>query len=421
MSIARVWLALAAMASLMWMTYGCSDRERLNPLDPLNPKTHGKPGGLFAISMRDTVVLGWQALGLRNLSGYRIYRRTTDNLNFSLIDSVGGEAQRFREFGLSLGRHYIYRITAYSGATESSPSDTVGITPGPAFTWIADGAAGIVAKLTHDGVHEIFRSRSFFQPLRVQANPKTGQLWVINGRELRRLEASGSLSTIRLIMQNPVDLAVDSTENSVWVADKSIGVFKFDADGVELAHVPLPGVVSIAFDFPTSELWALDGRQKRLWRIDRAGSNRVDGNVKLLNPRSILIHRARGEAWIADSTRILRISAGGQVDSTRGHTFSYARKVALNQNTGECWAIDWSPSFAQSKVVKFSSDGSRLFVLEGFSSPSALSVNVFDGSCFVTEPQLSRLTHVSATGQIIDRSGDFFGPIDVDVENRPLN
>jgi DNA-binding beta-propeller fold protein YncE len=421
MAIARLWLVGAAMAILCWLTPGCSDRERLNPLDPLNSNNRGIPIGLSIIALRDTVQLAWQPLALRNLAGYRIYRRTNADSLFALIDSVPSNQQRFREFGLTFGVHYVYRLAAFSGTTESNPSDTVGITVGPAYTWVADPSSGAVVKFTHDGRRRLSTTRNFQRPFRLQANPKTGQLWVLDSviQELRRVEANGARSLISVALQRPVDVAIDSVENSVWAADGNTGIYKFDGNGATLIQIPLPGVVAIAFNYASGELWALNGTQRKLWRVARYGFTFVEVPVVINSPKSISIHAASGEVWIADSTRVLVVHANGQVDTTTGHVFSYARRVAVNQNSGEAWVIDWSPVFAQSKVVKFTNRGERLFTLTMFSAPSALSVNAFDGSCFITEPQLSRITHVSGTGQIINQLRSLSTPTDVDVENRP--
>lgn len=422
MRIAISWRALLASTGLVLLASACSDRERLNPIDPLNPYTQGKPVGLQAISMRDTVELRWQSLALRGLLGYRIYRRSANNAGFALIDSVSDDNQAFRNFGLALGLRHVYRIAAFSQKMESSPSDTVSITPGPAFTWVADVGSGAVVKLTHDGLHEIVRARNFVYPLRIQANAKSGQLWVIDSisQELLRLDASGRFSGVRTLLQRPVDLAVDSTENSVWVADSNLGILKLNSNGMQVAQVSLPGVDAVAFNYWTGELWALDGTRRKLWRIARNAATSHESETVLIRPRSISVDPT-GAAWIADSTRVLRIHSGGQVDTAKGYTFSYARKVAVNQNNGECWAIDWSPRFLESVLVKFSASGDKLFSLANFSAPGSLSVNVFDGSCFITEPQLGRITHVSADGTIISRSNNVSAPTDVDVENRPLN
>lgn len=406
---------------------GCSDRERLNPIDPLNPKTGGKPVGLFAVSMRDTVKLGWQPLGLRDLSGYRIFRQSGFNTSFVLIDSVAGNQQSYREFGLTLGLRYLYRITAYTPISESSPSDTVSIVPGPGFVWVADAGIRAVFKYTHDGSAELSRTSrtsGLIRPERLQANPKTGQLWVIDTftRELRRVEPTGSASSIRIALQNPIDLAVDSTENTIWVADNGFGVYKYDANGVRLTQISLPGVIAIAFNFRTRELFALDRRQKRLWRINASGIA-TEENVSLIAPQRIAIHRGTGDAWIADSTRVVIVRAGGQIETTSGFNFVYAKRVAVNQNTGECWVIDLVLSLPPSKVVKFSANGVMQFFVDRFDYPISLSVNVFDGACFVTDrhPQQISLSRVSASGQIINRATNFSDPIDVDVENRPLD
>lgn len=421
MSIARMCLAFLTIAVLS-LLYGCSDRERLNPIDPLNPRTGGKPVGLFAVSMRDTVRLEWQPLGLRGLSGYGIYRQTRDNTNFVLIDSVGGAQQSYREFGLVMGRRYVYRITAYTPINESSPSDTVGIVPGPGFVWIADWGIGVVFKYTHDGSSEVSQARGFISPQRLQANPNTGQLWVIDvfTRELRRVESTGSASPVRISLSNPVDLAVDSTDNTVWVADKTLGVYKYDANGTLLAQSSLPGVIAVAFNYRTRELFALDRRQKKLWRINASGLANEE-NLSLISPQAIAIHRGTGDVWISDSLRVVILRATGGIETAGGHAFAYASRLAINQNTGECWAVDLGANIQQGKLIKFSESGAARFVVDGFYSPAGLSINVFDGSCFITEPQLSRMTHVSASGQIINRASNFSRPIDVDVENRSLN
>ena len=422
MPVARIWLAAVAMLCLTWLTTGCSDRERANPLDPLNPKTHGKPVGLRAISLRDTVALSWQLLGLRGLSGYRIYRRAQPSAVFSLVDSVSGEISGFRESGLQLGRRHVYRITAFSPSTESNPSDTVSITPGPACTWVAD-PGGAVVKLTHDGLHEILRVDDLLEPIRLQANPKTGQVWVIDSLtgEVSCWEADGRFSGVAIELERPVDVALDTTENSIWVGDANLGLLKFDRAGTRVAQLSLPGISAIAFNYFTGELWALSNREKKLWRVNRQATSSSEINASLVSPRAISIARATGVAWIADSSRVRMIPSFGAASSAAGYDFSFARDVAVNQRTGDAWTIDWSPAAGQSKIVKFSSVGVMVFSVADFSGPSALSVNVFDGSCFIAEPQLSRVTHVSLSGQIISRSADVAIPADIDVENRPLN
>lgn len=420
--IVHKWLVLAATAITLCSSSGCSDRERLNPIDPLNPKTGGKPVGLFAVSMRDTVRLTWQPLGLRNLSGYRIYRQSNTGRTFTRIDSVGGDQHSYREFGLTLGRRYVYRITAYTEVNESSPSDTVGITPGPAFIWVADAGFGDVIKLTHDGRQELFRARGFIRPERLQANPKTGEVWVIDTitDELRRIDANGTTSAVRVALQRPVDVTLDTTENSVWVADEDAGVFKYDARGVRLLQAPSSGVNAIAFNYYTNEVWALARKRRKLLRIDRNGLVNEE-NVSLASPQAISIHRGTGDAWIADSSRVIVVRGTGQIDVASGHSFIYAKRLAVNQNSGECWVIDAALRLPPSRLVKFDVSGTAQFSLGDFYSPSGISINVFDGSCFMTEPQLSSLIHVSATGQILNRASTFSRPFDVDVENRPLN
>jgi hypothetical protein len=53
---------------------GCSDRERLNPLDPSNPSTRVAPIGFAAVAGDGFVSLSWRPATSSDVTGYDLYR-----------------------------------------------------------------------------------------------------------------------------------------------------------------------------------------------------------------------------------------------------------------------------------------------------------------------------------------------------------
>ena len=60
--------------TLGFIFLGCSNREPLNPLDPNNPFTGGKPTGLSLIPIQNTVQILWDPIDLIDINNYTIYR-----------------------------------------------------------------------------------------------------------------------------------------------------------------------------------------------------------------------------------------------------------------------------------------------------------------------------------------------------------
>ena len=56
------------------VAWGCSERERSNPLDPLNSITNGAPTGFVAVTNRDTAYLSWDPVDINSLESYRLQR-----------------------------------------------------------------------------------------------------------------------------------------------------------------------------------------------------------------------------------------------------------------------------------------------------------------------------------------------------------
>jgi hypothetical protein len=137
-------------ASLFLMQVGCSDRERLNPLDPSNPYSQGAPTGLRLFSQRDAVTLQWSPIQVNDLEQYFIYRSTADG-ELIPYDSVAAKVTQYTDNNVAYDTPYTYAIRAQTRYDASRLSDALSIVPGPFDIIIADYYNQNLLKITYDG------------------------------------------------------------------------------------------------------------------------------------------------------------------------------------------------------------------------------------------------------------------------------
>ncbi|MDZ7288328.1 MAG: hypothetical protein ONB44_00140 [candidate division KSB1 bacterium] len=402
------------------MHSGCSDRPRLNPLDPKNPNTLGKPTGLRVVSMRDTVELRWNRLEVNNLTGFRIYRQKEGESNFAPIAQTSARSFTFRDLGVSFGIVHSYCISALAEEFESSLSDVVSITPGPTFSWVADDQFGALIKLSHDGMHEILRTEIFYSPSRLQIDAKRRCVWVLAGyeRTLGRFEMNGLLTTRVKLTAQPVDLAVDPQDGSVWVADTSTtGLMKFDNTGALIDRFEsYKKIAALAVHPETSELWVLDRSSFRILILSSTGELRRITKITLQRPSDIDIDERTGKVWIADGTRVMRLDAQGELETFSTLPFRFAYRLAADRTSGACWCIDYSSKIRDSRIIKLAATGEiNLPAFEGFDIPQSLAVNPYDGSCLVADTGNHRLVRISSDGRILGFYDQIYSPVDIDT------
>lgn len=397
----------------------CSERQRLNPLDPENPNTLGKPTGLNVISRRDTVELRWDRLDLRDLTGFRIYRQIEGQAQFTPIGVAPAGDNSFRDLRVNFGVLHTYRITAFTQNFESPQSDIVTTTPGPTFSWVADASSGDLIKLTHDGQHEIQRAGVFGRPLRLKIDAKRNQVWVIDrfGGEFSRLDKNGKRIRTDKRISGPAGLAVDESDGSVWLVDSlEFGLMKFDSAGALIkSNATYKKLAALAVHPATSELWALDRATLRVLIFTRNGELRRTLEVVLQRPFDLDIDTRTGKVWIADDNRVQRLSPQGVAETLPPQQLRLVYRVAADEATGGCWLIDYTDLIRGSDVIKLQSTGGIVFTSKGFDIPERLAVNPFDGSCLVADSGNGRVVRISANGQNLSSYDRVFSPFDVDT------
>ena len=399
--------------------FACADRQRLNPLDPQNPQTLGQPTGLSVVSWRDTVTLRWDQLALRDLNGFRIYRRLEGESRFSPIALAPPNTNSFRDLRVTFGLLHAYRIAAVATDFESLPSDSVQITPGPAFSWVADENTGDLIMLSHDGLHEVLSTSAFGFPLRLQIDARRGYVWMLHrfGGEFGRVAMNGQRSLNSKRIYGPWDLAIDQLDGSVWVSDSlTNGLMKFDSTGVLIKSLEsYKKLVALAVHPQTADLWALDRATLRVLIFSRTGELPRVAPAVLQRPTDIDIDAASGKIWIADGKRVRRLDSRGEEEQLTTQVFRLAYRLAADETSGGCWLIDYTTAIRGSDLIKLSPTGETLFTSKGFDLPQNLALNSYDGSCLIADYGNGRIVRVAANGHVVGSYERVFSPVDVDT------
>ena len=94
---------IGLICSILCFVWGCSQRDRLNPLDPKNPDTEGKPVGVTILSDQDDVTVSWVNQSFEDILGFNIYRRQ-EGEDFESIGVASVSASSFTDSDLEYDR-----------------------------------------------------------------------------------------------------------------------------------------------------------------------------------------------------------------------------------------------------------------------------------------------------------------------------
>lgn len=420
------------MVSGLFLVLGlvvCADRARINPLDPRNPQTGGKPTGFRLYSIEDSVFLSWDRLDLQDLTGYQIYRRSEAETSFRKFAFVAEDENEFVDTSVDFGEEYAYRITAVGGTYESAPSETLAIVPGPTFTWSADRFNRQLLKLTHDSRHLVLRADGFFIPIAMEVSASRGQLWVAESfrRQVVRVESDGTVTLPAIQFSHPVDVAINQRTGEVWVADiVDDEVAKVSAEGNILLRVRQSEFgerfrrpVSLAVDDKTGACWMVDTVLNRVFAIESDGSRVQTSPATLERVQAIAVDAQRGRVWVADSTRVVELSRFGEVTQVLSEPFDFAFQVATDMTTGAVWVLEFSFEAGEGSVSKFAFTGEKAFEVDGFTGALDIAVNFYDNSCVVADTENDRIVRISADGEVVGTFSDAARPEVVAVANPP--
>ncbi|MFQ6673639.1 MAG: hypothetical protein ACE5GH_02495, partial [Fidelibacterota bacterium] len=225
---------------LVLLASQCSDRERLNPIDPRNPVTGGKPAGLTLSSDKRAVFARWDHIDNKSVTGYHLWRKREDQEEFVLVAALSGDSTNWSDSITHYDSSYAYEISATTTTWETPKSDPETIIPGPFNYWIADFFAGLLRRISYDGAHLLFEDYAD-SPVSIQMAQSQRSLWLASSypARIRRLTVDGILEFSRALPASPVDLAVDGISGDVFIAMLgSPDVVRLDSTGGERDVLP---------------------------------------------------------------------------------------------------------------------------------------------------------------------------------------
>ncbi|MBI5709351.1 MAG: hypothetical protein HZC42_03480 [Candidatus Eisenbacteria bacterium] len=417
-------LRRALLLTLALALAGCSTRARLNPFDPANPGTGGRPAGFVAMAGYSAVTLRWQAVTNGDLLGYQVFRRLDGDSAFQeLTGLLPARTTTLGDFGTANGVAHHYRLYfVFTRGLGTLPAEDAA-TPGPMRPWIADYTTGQLVRLTPDSRHiaESVGYPGAAGPSAVEVAPASGRVWACGpaGDVMIYDPADGTTRLIGSGASSPVALALDRQDGSVWVADAGAGeVRHFDANGAPAppgALAPLATPLSLALDPGDRSLWVVeaDGNRVRKYAADGVplGAATVDA------PSRVAVDAVTHEAWVTSlqGARVVRLSRGVvPQDTVEG--FGGPIGVAVDGERGRVWVAD----AAGDQVVALRRDGSVEFRVGGQAQPRELAVDPYSGEAWVTLASAGAVSRLSPAGAEIGRTGGIAGAYAIALDDASL-
>jgi len=143
-------LLILSTTLLLWH---CSDRERLNPLDPMSAGTGGKPTSLGLLSTKNLVSLEWDEMNNNSIIGYNVWRKAEGATEFSLLHITDTKIPQATDTVTTYDVRYTYEVSTLTSSWESPRSTPESIITGPFNYWIADYFDISLSRLSYDGSH----------------------------------------------------------------------------------------------------------------------------------------------------------------------------------------------------------------------------------------------------------------------------
>jgi hypothetical protein len=417
----RLLSALLLLA--LTVAAGCADRERTNPLDPLNSATGGSPAGFRAIAQNQAVLLTWTPLDVPDLLGYEVSRRGPLDADFVSLTpmSLPPDAASFRDSLVGNDTTYAYRLRFLVGGGNSGGSSETMARPGSAILWVADAARDLLYRYTPDGRHQVFSLFGLNNPLAIAVDPANGRIWGASSFEgfVAQWEPNGQLIGVNGTAAAPLGIAPVQGSNRVWIAEARFGeVLLVGADG--LVYTRFQGFDSpndVVFDPVALRTWVVDRTGRRLvtynlsgtiitdvslnyepWRLaldlPNAGvwiSGAEDGVVEhraddgslraridgLARPYALAVDPTRQEVWVvlAEGDEVIRVDASGGVQA-RLRSLPQPRGLAFDRARDEVWVTTLGEANGDGALWHFTRDGALLQRTSGLGRPVAVAVDL---------------------------------------------
>ena len=390
-----------ALALLSLLLAGCSTRERLNPLDPQNAATGGRPPSFAALAENAQVFLTWSAGSSTQPLEYQLFRQAEGEADYQPLTAILPQSvSSYLDLGLVNGVTYRYRLYfVVGGQLSGAPSEDIA-TPSTVIPWVADDQTLSLYRMSADGRQPATQATGFAGPTDCRVDPISHVVWVADeggGRVVVFNPGLGSGLSIRGL-GDPTYLAVDAVRGTAWVSTVFGGeVFQLQPDGsfgTPASISPLQAPAGIDVDPADQSLWVCERRSNTVRHFDSLGN--LLHATAVSAPLRVAVDTSNGEAWVScfDTRQVVHLAASGApVDTVSG--FQGPLGIAVDEARGRIWVAD--PVAGQ--VVALRRNGSVEFRVSGLPGASALAVEDVSGEAWAV--MTGTIARVSGTGATI--------------------
>ncbi len=406
-----------ALVALVVTVAGCSRRQRLNPLDPANPETGGRPGGLSVFSLDHDVTLAWEVFDFEGIDGFNLYRKIEGEDDFRKIAFLPPDENGYTDKECNFDITLSYRISVVSGDYESPFSDSVWITPGPHTYWILDYYGSSVSRWTYDALHLISYKGMDLWPEAMALDTRTQTVWVLFYQDyLLRLSYDGEYLNWISGLRRPDRIGFNTSNGTVWVSNEEGTQLKwYSTSGLEMGSLSGFGKISdIACPGNISGCWIADSRKKTLSWYRSSGQLGQQFETAYCSPRHMAHFIAESWMWIADSLNLYRISTNGEVLSS----YETDRPVVdMDVDIrGNCWVLVNHADTGEGSVYKISPSGEELVRKDAFRYALSVAAVEHNHGCLVADTGNGRIVRLSEEGDILTILDGFPSPQQILVD-----
>lgn len=409
---------LAALLIAALALAGCSSRDRLNPFDPSNPRTGGRPAEFRALADDEFVLLTWLPANTPGLRGFQLFRRGPGQPGFSALTGIMSPATGvFTDAQVANGSAYDYQLFyVFDDGLGASPA-TDRATPGMLRPWVTEFGGGTVARLTADARHVSARSGGFNTANDIAHDRNTGVLWISDtfGGKVQVFDpVQGTFVNITGLSE-PGDLVIDLVDQTGWICDPGAGSLRhynrFGSAATPASIQLLDTPIGVAFEQANRILWVCERGGNRVRTFLTNGAPQWQTPVP--NPSRVAVDSTTREGWVTSFTggRIYKISpSGALLDSM--NSLSGPIGVAIDPRRGRIWVCD----ALGGRLHALDRNANPIFSVGGLPEVREVAVDLRTGDAWATVPGDGRVVRVNGAGQIADQVAGLDEPTSITID-----
>lgn len=411
------------------LLYSCAERDKKNPLDPDANGDH--PISLYVTSHEKRVSLSWSQPSISGYNGFKIYRRDHPDSSFKLITLTLPIRFNYNDYDVEYGVEYSYYVTILGEGTESSPSPTVSIRPGPGYNWIVDKWGYQVVKATYDCNYFLLSYYTDWMPADIAADPENkiavitepldSKIEIINTESLELL--ASLTNNDEFFIDYPYVVEFEPLNKFFWIADSGGSFYRISSVdySVDLIQANINKPIDVTLDSHSEVINVLDGINNSIWRFNYDGTyienlNQI-GGYQLIHPKKIIFDYSDSQFWLIERYNNKDYIYAGYIQNSQislVDSFEYVQDMSVCPLDLSNWIITYQSSNAT--IMQLSKDGNRQLELSGFNNPYQLTHNPYDGTLLVVDTGNYRVVHFGWELEEIGNYSHLNYPIRIAVE-----